>query len=105
MFMEELSLKNQIELVSNAEVIAGPTGAAWTNLIFCRERTKCLCWMSDGYGDFSAFSNLAKIVGADLRYITYKKEAKSTEELNSLNYHIDVNEIRKGLDALLSTSV
>lgn len=101
-FMEELSLRNQIELVSNAEVIAGPTGAAWTNLIFCCERTKCLCWMADGYGDFSAFSNLAKIVGADLRYVTYKKEAESTEELNSLNYHIDVKEIQKGLDALLS---
>jgi capsular polysaccharide biosynthesis protein len=103
-FMEELSLRNQIELVSNAEIIAGPTGAAWTNLIFCREKTKCLCWMADGYGDFSAFSNLAKIVGVDLRYITYKKEAKSIQELNSLGYHIDAREIQKGLDALLNTA-
>ena len=103
-FMEELSLKNQIELVSNAEVIAGPTGAAWTNLIFCREGTRCLSWMADGYGDFSAFSNLAKIVGVDLRYITYKQEAESTEELNSLNYYVDAKEIQKSLEALLNTA-
>ena len=101
-FMEELSLRNQIELVSNAEFIAGPSGAAWTNLIFCREKTKCLCWMANGIGDFSAFSNLAKIVGADLHYITYKIEAKSTQEINNLSYHIDVKEIQKALEVLLS---
>ena len=80
-FMEELNLRSQIELVSASEMIAGPTGAAWTNLIFCREGTKCLCWMAEQSREFSAYSNLAKIVGADLRYVTYRTDAKSTEAL------------------------
>lgn len=100
-FMEELTLKDQIQIVLNAEVIAGPTGAAWTNLIFCHEGTKCLCWMADNYRNFSAYSNLARIVGADLRYIIHRSQAKSTEELYTLDYHIDPHEIEKGLDVLL----
>jgi len=60
-YMEDLSLQSQIDLVSNAEIIAGPTGAAWTNLIFCREGTKCLCWMAEESREFSAYSNLAPI--------------------------------------------
>lgn len=100
-FMEELSLKEQITLMSNAEVIAGPTGAAWTNLIFCGKGLKCLCWMADGYGDFSAFSNLAMIVGADMRYITFKTDAKSIAELYDSNYHIEAKRIRQGLETLL----
>ncbi len=102
--MEELSLKEQILLISNAEMIAGPTGAAWTNLIFCREGTKCLCWMADGYGEFSAFSNLARIVGADLRYVIHRTGAKSTGELYYSSYHLDGQEIQKALNVLTNFS-
>ena len=100
--MEELSLKEQISLISNAEVIAGPTGAAWTNLIFCREGAKCLCWMADEYGEFSAFSNLARVVGADLRYVMHRTGAKSIGELYYLNYHVDGKEIQKALNVLMN---
>jgi len=99
----ELSLKEQITLISNAGIIAGPTGAAWTNLIFCREGTKCLCWMAEEYGEFSAFSNLAKIVGADMQYVTFKTNAKSVGELYSANYSIAPQEIRQKLEKLLNT--
>jgi hypothetical protein len=103
-FMEELSLKEQISLISNAEVIAGPTGAAWTNLIFCREGAKCLCWMAEGYGEFSAFSNLARVVGADMRYVTFKTDAKSVGELYGRNYSLDAKKLRQGLATLLGAA-
>jgi len=103
-FMEELSLKEQISLISNAEVIAGPTGAAWTNMIFCREGAKCLCWMADGYGDFSAFSNLARAVGADMRNVTFKTDAKSVKELYNRKYFLEAKKIQKELDILLSAA-
>ena len=104
-FIEELSLKEQISLISSAEMIAGPSGASWTNIIFCREGTKCLCWMADGYGDFSTFSNLAMVVGADMRYVTFKTDAKSTRELYTKNYYLEAKKIRKTLDTLLSVDV
>ena len=100
-FPEDLSLLRQLELFSNAEIIAGPSGAAWTNLIFCRKGAKCLCWMAAEYSGFSAFSNLAQIAGADLRYVVYPTAARSTAELYELNYRIDAVEIKRALDELL----
>lgn len=102
-FMEEVSFEQQVAIINHAEYIVGPTGAAWTNLIFCRAGTKCLCWMAEEYGDFSAFSNLAAIVGADLRYITYKTGANSTHQLHKMNYIIDVNQIEHQLSDLMSS--
>jgi capsular polysaccharide biosynthesis protein len=101
-FMEKLSLKDQIKLIRNTEMMAGPSGAAWTNIIFCSEGTKCLCWMADVYLEFSAYSNLARIVGADLRYVTHKTLAKSTHELYFMHYHVDKNEVERELHRLLN---
>jgi capsular polysaccharide biosynthesis protein len=103
-FMEELSLKEQISLIYNAEVLAGPTGAEWTNLIFCHEGTKCLCWMAEEFGDFSAFSNLAKIVDADLRYVTFRTAAKSVRDLNYRSYSLVTKIIMRELDKLLGAT-
>ena len=100
-FMEELSLGQQIDLMSSAEMIAGPTGAAWTNLIFCAEGARCLCWMADESKEFSAYSNLAQTVGVDLRYVTYTTGAKSTGELYSLNYQLDAKILEEALETLL----
>jgi capsular polysaccharide biosynthesis protein len=103
-FMDEKSLSEQAELISNAEIIAGPTGAAWTNLIFCRAGAKGLCWMAEESSGFSAFSNLAKAVGVDLRYVTYCSGATSTEDLFMSDYHVDGGKIRAELSALLGQS-
>lgn len=100
-FMEDLSLREQISLIANAEMIAGPTGAAWTNLIFCRKGTKCLCWIAEGYGEFSAFSNLAKIVGINMYYVTFKTNAKSIGELYSADYFIDPQRMKQELEKFL----
>lgn len=100
-FMEDLSLREQISLIANAEMIAGPTGAAWTNLIFCRKGTKCLCWIAEGYGEFSAFSNLAKIVGTNMHYVTFKTNAKSIGELYSADYFIDPQRMKQELEKFL----
>lgn len=99
--MDELSLTEQMALISNAEAIAGPTGAEWTNLIFCSPDTKCLCWMADGYGDFAAYSTLAKIVGADLRYLTYRADAKSTGDLYTAGYYIAPDAVEQATEGLL----
>ena len=100
-FMEDLSLRQQIDLVSNSEMIVGPTGAAWTNLVFCRPGTQGLCWMAEESRGFAGYSNIARIVGADLRYITYKTGAKSTEELYSTNYLLDKTLFSEALSRLM----
>ncbi|MGQ5521726.1 glycosyltransferase family 61 protein [Chitinimonas sp. PSY-7] len=96
-FTEELSFPEQVALMQSAEVIAGPTGAAWSNILFCQEGTKALCWMAEEYADFSAFSTLAKISGVDMRYLTFHTGAKSSHDLYHRNYTIDGAHIREAL--------
>lgn len=95
--LEELSFEEQVATINNAEYIIGPTGAAWTNLIFCQPGTKCVCWMAEEYGDFSAFSNIAEIVGAELYYLTGKTGEKRTTKIFLSKYRLSPDE----LDALL----
>jgi capsular polysaccharide biosynthesis protein len=103
-YMDEMSLAQQIDVVSNANLIAGPTGAAWTNIIFCRPGAMGLCWMAEESGDFAGYSNLANVVGVELRYVTYPTGAKSTSELYSRAYRVDVNRLRVELEAMLGSA-
>jgi capsular polysaccharide biosynthesis protein len=99
--MEELPWTDQRELVSRAEVIVGPSGAAWTNLAFCSEGAKCVSWLPSESDQFSAYSTLASIVGADLRYVTYQAGVSTSAELYSADYVVDLEEIDTTLDALV----
>ena len=96
-YLGDLSFDEQLAVVHQAEWIVGPTGAAWTNLIFCQPGAKCLCWMAEEFGDFSAFSTIAHLVGADMQYISYKTGARSTDELYRKDYAVDVSKIAKWL--------
>jgi hypothetical protein len=68
-FPENLSIGDQIALFSQAKYIAGGSGAAFTNLLFCNEQCKCIIF-SKSYLPISIFSTIAHIVGMDLRYVT-----------------------------------
>jgi capsular polysaccharide biosynthesis protein len=99
-YMENLSLEDQYNIIASSEMIAGPTGAAWTNLLFCKEGTQCVCWMAEESLEFSAYSNLAKLVGADMHYILYKTGAKSTDELYSCDYELDSDSVESLLQEI-----
>lgn len=99
--MEDLTLSEQRDAMANAEMIVGPTGAAWTNLIFAAPGTRCLCWMAEESHAFSAFSNLANVVGVDLRYVTYASGATSTGQLYYMAYHLDANKMRAEIERLV----
>lgn len=103
-YMEDLSLEKQINFIQNAEHIVGPTGAAWTNLIFASPGTKALCWMAEELGSFSCFSNIAHIKNVDLNYLTYTTGNKKTNDLYHQNYKIALSNIEKWLiDAIRSS--
>jgi hypothetical protein len=95
--LETLSFKQQVEIMNHAEWVVGPTGAAWTNIVFAREGTKCLCWMAEQYGEFSAFSNIAANVGVDIKYLTINTPVHHTRYLYLQNYLIDTLAIERAL--------
>lgn len=97
-YLEDLNLLQQVKLMQNAEVIVGPTGAAWTNLIFCNPGTRALCWMAEEIGDFACFSNLAQFSGVNMEYFCYQAAKKDSRELYHTNYFVDLNLIKHWLE-------
>ena len=99
-FLEDLSFIEQVRTVYHAEFIVGPTGAAWTNLIFSQKGAKALCWMAQEFDSFSVFSTIAHIVDVELRYLTYVAGVHSTGELYAKDYFIDPKKVVHGLHML-----
>jgi capsular polysaccharide biosynthesis protein len=86
-------LSEQISLFSNAEIIVGPTGAAWTNLLFAAPKTKCFIWAPSVVSDYGCFSNLASIVGADMVYHFYPDDSCQAGDLYRKSYLLDVKQV------------
>jgi len=101
-YMETLSLKEQYHLMASAEMVAGPSGAAWTNLLFCRAGTTCISWLAEESSGFSAYSNLANLAGAKMYYLTYRTGTKATGEHYRRNYILNVERTRALLDEILN---
>lgn len=100
-YTETLSFAEQVSLFNNADFIVGPTGAAWTNLIFAQNGAKALCWHPINTGDLACFSNLAKIYNVDMEYLTYSTKGKLTRELFWEPYKISLAQIKYWLDSKL----
>lgn len=94
-YIEDFSFCQQVELMRNAEFIVGPSGAAWTNIIFARSEAKALCWMAEEWGDLSCFSNLASALNIDMKYLTYTAGTSDCRELYSCQYLISVEDVVK----------
>jgi capsular polysaccharide biosynthesis protein len=99
--LEHMTLQEQIEAFSSADLIAGPEGAGWTNLIFCTPGSKALSWIADEKRDQAIYSTIAGIVGVDLRYITYRTGARSSEELYTAEYELELPVVERALARLL----
>ncbi|MGL4470372.1 MAG: glycosyltransferase family 61 protein [Aeromonas hydrophila] len=89
-YMEDFSFDEQVAIISKAEIIVGPTGAAWTNILFSSPGTKALCWMADEAGDLSCFSNIASALDIDLTYINYSAGSTDTRKIYYASYSIDI---------------
>ncbi len=73
-FIEDYSFEEQIYVFNNAKEIAGPTGAFWANIIFCKEDTIAASWLNNNIDEFSCYSTLAKYFGCKLLFIKSKEE-------------------------------
>jgi hypothetical protein len=91
-----LTLEQQIKIFNSAEIIIGTTGAAWSNLIFCKQNTKAIIFSPIFFNSFNAFSNLAKIFNINLTYSYYYLSKLNHSESN---FNINIEE----LDTILKT--
>lgn len=97
-YLEDLSFSQQVALINNAEYIVGPTGAAWSNLLFASRNCRALCWMPSEFGDFACFSHLAACFDVKLDYIRYDTGEHDSRSLYYRRYNIETSLIKNWLE-------
>lgn len=98
-YLEDLNIHEQMYLMQNADCIIGPSGAAWTNVLFAQPgKTKGLLWLANVWKEFSIFSTLAEFSGFDLYHWRFGDESLGFHE----DYVLDTNEFELQLNRLLA---
>lgn len=69
-YPEQLDFQSARELFSQAAIIAGPTGAAFANLLLCPPGTTALIMVADLYPEVSTFSAIAAPLGQRVIHIS-----------------------------------
>lgn len=78
---EKLGVSEQMYVFNNADFIAGATGAAFSNILFCSPGCKVLCINSYNV-ELSIFSTIAKYLKLDFQYLSAYDENYKTQNLH-----------------------
>lgn len=105
--LEKLSFREQVQLMHNADFVAGPTGAAFANTLFMHPGSQSLVWALKEYAGGCFFSNLAHVSNVDMTYCFVEAD---TPVLNSFqafraSYRLPVEVFSHHIDALLEDFV
>lgn len=84
-YLENLSFRDQVQLMHNADYVVGPTGAAFTNTLFMHSGSHSLVWALKEYAGACFFSNLAHASNVNMRYCFVEADSAI---LNSAQAHI-----------------
>lgn len=96
----KLSIFEQIDLFSSAEILAGPHGAGWTNMIFAPSDARGLMLLGPELSYL--YSNIANIIGQELIHIHGQSIQKTyIQHQFQSDYVINVDEVETALEALV----
>jgi len=99
---EKLSFEEQMALFNNAEFIIGGSGAAFSNVVFCHEGCKILCFRPVQSKDGTPlFKTIAYINGA--LFWHYRADKIESSSVHS-NYYISPSRLKVVLTELLGVS-
>ncbi|MCB0744320.1 MAG: glycosyltransferase family 61 protein, partial [Ignavibacteriae bacterium] len=90
---EKYTIKEQASIFSNAEIIIGASGAAFSNIIFCRPNTKIICFMNYKI-QISIFSTIAKYLNLKFQYLVGNNKYKEGKSKVQDAFQIDINELK-----------
>ncbi|MCW8896644.1 MAG: glycosyltransferase family 61 protein [Flavobacteriales bacterium] len=90
-YLEKLTVEEQMNIMNGADFIAGPTGGAWANLIFCNEHTKGVIWMPDIVRNANFYANLAQLSNIELIHHYYPCKSNNWIEFMHSNETVVIN--------------
>ncbi|WP_341882008.1 glycosyltransferase 61 family protein [Synechococcus sp. UW140] len=97
--LENYTLSEQFDIISNAQYLVGPPGSAWSSLIFSEKPLKCLSWVPHGRFQFSSlYSTISKILGHDMNFFY---SGINTSQIKQDPFFVDPNTFRYYLSKLL----
>jgi capsular polysaccharide biosynthesis protein len=101
--LENLSLSEQAKVFAEASVIIGPSGAAWTGMIFSERPVIGLSWLPTEYEEFSSYSTLANLLGHRLTLTEAKTrhELTSTGKAYTADYFVSPREFEDAIQRVL----
>lgn len=91
LYLEDYSFYEQVTIFNNAEFIVGPSGAAWSNIIFCSSECKAISWLPTHLSKFSIFSTLAAFNNCELKFII-----TSSDDSNDIHssYYLNLEDVK-----------
>ncbi|SFN48144.1 Protein of unknown function [Chryseobacterium oleae] len=97
--LEELSIDEQASYFKNAEYIIGISGAAWTNMIFCRNHPRAISFVAENAESFTAFSNLGRIFDVDFHIQLYNNNGLHSDSNFIINFE-DFKELFRNINGI-----
>lgn len=101
---EECSFKQQISIFNQAEIIVGPTGAAFTNILFCHPGAVAICFMGKemnipifSAGAYVANAKLLYFIGSNTSLTASSHEIQSDYKIDALRLDSFLSEVEKTL--------
>jgi hypothetical protein len=98
-YFDELSIEDQVKIFSGANIIVGPSGAAWTNLVFCNKNVTLLSWLPVNAKEFSVYSSMA--YNYNLRMIFLQATPDFKDQLHT-SYKVSLEELRSCMRYLIN---
>lgn len=94
---DRLTVAEQIAIINAADVIVGPTGAAWTNALWMRHGARGLVWMPMALREVQPWSTLAAVGGGSVEVHGYPFSGDFFRD----GYRLDLDELEEGLLSIL----
>jgi hypothetical protein len=98
----ELDIFEQVQIFQSSKFIIGPSGAAWTNLLFSNSSVSALIWMPKSFKEFACWEALARASNVrNLKTCFYQGRGISSVDEHMQFYHIEKGRFRQWLSELL----
>ena len=95
--MEKLSFDDQVYIISNADFVAGPTGASFASLLFCKKRAKVTLLIPKNYHSaYFLWANLSRFLNIDMNIVACRTKAKFGSFFSKMHadYFVKINDLK-----------